>query len=386
VAFFVIRKAKKRFGFFRLRVLSRAMEELIAHLRTIVSFRSVGADVHAKTECLNWIQSEFFRSVPFRIERGTEAGAPYLFIEHPSPELLWFGHIDVVPGRDDQFGVRVEGDRALGRGVKDMKGAVLSFLLAYRDACASGRVPRVSVLLTSDEETGGKSPLSLVRRGALGKSIPVAFTPDTGDQPWLITELKGGAWSTLIAEGTSGHGALPWLSDNPIQKLAGAITALRDAFPTGTESDWRITVTPTQLQGSDAFNRIPGTARCTLDIRYPPELCADHLEAVAIVQKALPPGCRLEPLVSAEPLHTDPDHPMVRRIRRLAEEVTGAPVAIGREHGSSDARSFGSNGIPAFLYGPTGGDLHGGAEWVSLPSLRDHVEINRRLLAELSGA
>src|SRR5947209_7517943 len=125
------------------------MEELIAHLRTFVSFRSIGSDTTAKTECLDWIQTAFFCDVTLPIRRGEEVGAPYLFIEHPSPKLLWFGHIDVVPGRDEQFDLRVDGDRAIGRGAKDMKGAVLTFLLAYRDSCASGTVPPVSVLLTS---------------------------------------------------------------------------------------------------------------------------------------------------------------------------------------------------------------------------------------------
>jgi succinyl-diaminopimelate desuccinylase len=362
----------------------RAMDELITHLRTLIAFRSVEESAVSKVACLDWIQREFFRDAPFPITRATEAGAPYLFLEHPSPELLWFGHIDVVPGRDDQFALRVEGDTAFGRGAKDMKGAVLTFLLAYRDACAAGRIPRVSVLLTSDEEVGGKSPQLLVEKKRLGANIPVAFTPDTGDKPWIVTELKGGVWASLVAEGRSGHGALPWLSDNAVYRLADAIAILREAFPAGTESDWRMTVTPTQLTGSDAYNRVPGTARCTLDIRYPPEVSADHEGALALVAGKLPSGCRLEPIIWAEALRTDPENPMVRRILRLAEEVTGRRVEIGREHGSSDARSFGSNGIPAFLYGPDGGDLHGAQEWVSVPSLLQHVEINKRLLAELS--
>jgi acetylornithine deacetylase/succinyl-diaminopimelate desuccinylase-like protein len=75
---------------------------------------------------------------------------------------------------------------------------------------------------------------------------------------------------------------------------------------------------------------------------------------------------------------------MVLRIKRLADAVTGVSNPITREHGSSDARCFVAAGIPAFLFGPVGGDLHGANEWVSLRSLEQQVEINRRLLAELS--
>ncbi len=144
-----------------------------------------------------------------------------------------------------------------------------------------------------------------------------------------------------------------------------------------------MTVTPTQLHGSDAFNRVPASATCTLDIRFPPEVCATSDEAMAIVAKHLPLQCSLQKIVDADPMRIDPAHPMVLRMKRLAEHVTGAPVAIGREHGSSDARAFHAHGIPAFLYGPEGGDLHGEQEWVSLSSLQEQVELSRLLLEEL---
>jgi succinyl-diaminopimelate desuccinylase len=200
----------------------------------------------------------------------------------------------------------------------------------------------------------------------------------------MITELKGALWAQMIAEGKSGHGAMPWECDNPIPRLMQATLALLERFPAGTSDEWAITVSPTELTGSDAFNRVPGEASCILDVRFPADICRSAADALAHLSRFLPAHCRLEMIVSADPLHTDPETPMVQRIKRIAEEVIGRPVLLGREHGSSDARSFGAHGIPAFLYGPTGGDLHGATEWASIPSLLQHVEINRRLLRELS--
>src|SRR3954452_23488940 len=42
------------------------------------------------------------------------------------PQLVLLGHIDVVPGHEDQFVPRVEGERLIGRGAYDMKGALAS--------------------------------------------------------------------------------------------------------------------------------------------------------------------------------------------------------------------------------------------------------------------
>src|SRR5918998_3594421 len=47
--------------------------------------------------------------------------------------LLLHGHLDVVPGRDEQFEPRLDGDRLYGRGAYDMKGALAAMLLAVAD-------------------------------------------------------------------------------------------------------------------------------------------------------------------------------------------------------------------------------------------------------------
>ena len=378
--FFLKKNVASRRAFGRM----RAMEiEFIDLLGTFIAHRTAGADGAAKSACLDWIQKEFLSLSDLDVARGDVDGAPYLLLRHPSPALLWFAHVDVVPGTDEQFSIRRKGENVYGRGVKDMKGAALTFLVAYRDACAEGEPPPVSILLTSDEETGGESPPSLLNEGLIGE-VPAAFTPDTGAAPHMVTELKGALWARLIAEGKSGHGAMPWECENPVPLLMHATLSLLERFPAGTADDWTMTVSPTQLVGSDTFNRVPGAAGCTLDVRFPAEQFATAPGALAYLSSFLPPRCRLDMIVTADPLHTDPAHPMVQRVKRIAEAVLGTQVPLGREHGSSDARSFGAHGIPAFLYGPIGGDLHGEAEWASVPSLLQHVEMNKRLLQELS--
>lgn len=357
--------------------------DLHASLATIVSFRTIPGANEEKVRCREWIAKNFFASSRIALDQGEAAGVPYLFLRHPHPKLLWFAHFDVVPGTDAQFTLASDGDRALGRGVKDMKGAAITFLLAYRDLLARGIVPPVSVLLTSDEETGGHSLVALHERKLFG-DVPVAFTPDTGEHPGIVTELKGAVWADVIAQGKSAHGAMPWFGTNPIPLLSHAINRLTEAYPPGSDADWRMTVTPTRLMGSDAFNKMPDAARCTFDVRFPATVCSSPAEALELLRPLLPAGCTIEAVTTADPLFTDPNHPMVQRIKRLAEAMLGKPVPLHRENGSSDARTFGSRGIPAFLYGPDGGDLHGAAEWVSLRSLQQHVELNTRLLEELA--
>tara|TARA_B100000315_G_C14470067_1_gene537877 strand:- start:43 stop:1122 length:1080 start_codon:yes stop_codon:yes gene_type:complete len=356
-------------------------EELLQHLKTLISFQTTEGSNAEKGNLLQWVEETFIQDSKHPIIKGEVEGSPYLYLQHSDPHLLWFGHVDVVPGSNDQFSLRNEGEKVYGRGVKDMKGAILSFLLAYRDARKDGLEPNISILLTSDEETAGPTIPTLLQEGKV--KAPVAFTPDTGSSPGIVTEHKGVVWAELIAHGSGGHAAMPWKSDNPIWKLSDALQSLKEAFPSGTEDDWQITVTPAMLSGSEARNQIPDTAHCSIDIRYPSDACKDAKEVLQQVTKVLPKDCELREVLSASPLQTDPKHPMVTLIQSIGEEVEGRPIEIIREHGGTDARYFSEVGIPAFLYGPIGGDLHGAQEWVSVPSLLQQYEICRRLLQQL---
>lgn len=356
-------------------------DALIGTLSALVAFRTTAESRGPKQECLDFIDAGFLRSAGLPIRRGDVKGSPYLFLEHPAPKLLWFAHIDVVPAPEHMFSVRREGDTLYGRGVKDMKGAITPFLHAYRAACEAGKIPPVSVLLSSDEEVGGTTIPVLLEQGML--RCPAAFTPDTGSDTCIVVQHKGAVWARLHAHGKGGHGAMPCKAKNPVLLLAQAIAALDKAFPPGIPSDWRVTVTPTELFGSSAQNVIPATVSATLDIRYPTEIAASAADAIALVAKHLPEGCTLTEHVAAHPLATPPDHPLVLLMQRIAQEVMGEKVAIGRTHGASDARNFWKAGIPAFLYGPLGGELHADGEWVSLPSLAQHVEVNARFLDRL---
>src|SRR5213082_1790851 len=51
-----------------------------------------------------------------------------------APAVVLHGHIDVVPAFEAQFEPRVEGDRLIGRGAYDMKGALAAQMCVVHDA------------------------------------------------------------------------------------------------------------------------------------------------------------------------------------------------------------------------------------------------------------
>ena len=356
-------------------------DEIIRLLKPFISFKSVAESEIQKKECLDWIATTFFTEKFSDLKRGVYDKSPWIYLPNADSKLLVFAHVDVVPGVETQVELRVEGDIATGRGTSDMKGNILPFLMAYRDASNEGEKPPVSILITTDEEVGGLTIPHLLDEGLF--SEPAAYTPDSNDLG-IVIEHKGVVWVDLIAYGKGGHGAYPWDTENPNILLAKAITTIVENFPTGGHDDWQITVTPTMVLGGTAQNQIPGESMARVDIRYPASLCKDSDEAMSIVSKVLPEGCTLKLRLAASPLQTSAENPTVSLFKKVAEEVIGKPIPFKKEHGGTDARYFSEKGIPAFLYGPKGAGLHGDNEWVSLSSLEKHYEMYRELFKQLS--
>lgn len=351
-------------------------QEMISFLQQLVAFPTIAGHNDVKRACMDWILSTFFVSSPHGISRGDVGGCPYVLLQHRSPRWLWFAHCDVVPGSPEQFSLRHEGDTLLGRGVKDMKGAALPFFLAYRDAILSGEDPQVDILFSTDEEVNGTTIPHLL---AEGLSPAIAFTPDTGSSPGIVVEHKGAAWISVECSGKAAHGALPWEARNPIMELTAAFDRITQAYPPGTCDDWKTTVSVTRLQAGDAANRTPDVAKGTLDVRFIPEDATSAEEMLTRIRALLPPHCTATLENSACSLHTDRNHPFIQEFIRTVERIEGVRPPCIREHGATDARHFGAAQIPAFLYGPRGGDLHGPREWVSLSSLMKQYALYREL-------
>jgi|TARA_Y100000310_G_scaffold295896_1_gene327676 succinyl-diaminopimelate desuccinylase len=355
-------------------------EELLNLLKVFISLKSVDSEPIAKKECLDWIETAFLGEKIKDIQRGDFDGSPWIYLPAGGCKLLVFAHCDVVPAPDEMFDLVVDGDTAKGRGTSDMKGNILPFLMAYRDAVKEGTEPPVSILITTDEEVAGNTIPHLIDTGVV--KAPVAYTPDSNDIG-IVCQHKGIVWSELICSGKGGHGAYPWDTENPAWLLADALKKIQEAFPSGEHDDWQMTVSPTTLKGSGARNQVDDEVTCGLDIRFPPEECSSSEDALKKVSEVLPAGCEVREVLSASPLSTSEDHPMVTLFKEVAEEALDTSIGFKKEHGGTDARYFSERGIPAFLYGPKGAGLHSKDEWVSAESLQKHYTLYRNLFGAL---
>jgi len=293
------------------------------------------------------------------------------------PCVVLHGHLDVVPGRAEQFEPRIEGDRLIGRGAYDMKGGLAAMLCTLRDV-AGQKAIRVRLVCVPDEESeelDERSTDALVARYTSSTRPDFAITGEPTDLHIGI-QAKGVLAMRIVVHGRAAHSSTPWLGDNAVLKAIDTFRTI-ETLPFSRESSDlfdRPSINLSRVQGGDAMNKVPDLCEIAVDVRYlPGQDPGDILAQVRAIPDIDVTRTFIHPTVSVS--RRDP---YVRGLcEAAARSIHGEVTSVGRD-GASDAASFIEAGIPAVEFGPIGGGHHGPEEWVSLRSLADY----RRALAE----
>lgn len=352
----------------------------------LIEQRTVAHHEEALREGFIWVGDYLRQHVPGAEPRHFEdAGFRSLLAIHGAgpARVLLCGHLDVVPGEDEQFTPhRLRGGRLGGRGAADMKGPIAALL----DVFAAEQLPGLGLLLTSDEELGGDHGTryvldQLAREGALPRA---ALLPDGGANMRLVAEQKGVLRLRVEASGRAAHGARPWLGVSAVERMLAGYRAVLRQFPMPKdENDWRPSIALTQLStGNNAQNTIPGRAEATLDIRFPAEVGRPDVLFAQISARLHRYGIASLDIAISPAFALDLGSPWVARLQRVIADVRGEDLPLVREAGASDARFFAAHGIPALIFQPECAGWHGPDEWVNLESLAAFREIVARFVRD----
>jgi succinyl-diaminopimelate desuccinylase len=281
------------------------------------------------------------------------------------PCVVFHGHLDVVPGRQEQYEPRIDGDKLYGRGAYDMKGALAAMMCALKDVERQERV-RVRLVCVPDEESeelDERATEGVVKRG-LGGNFAITGEPTNLH---IGVEAKGVLAMSIEVHGRAAHSSTPWLGDNAVLKAIDVFRAI-ETLPFSRESSEmfdRPSINLGRIKGGDALNKVPDECTMAVDIRYlPGQDPAEILTQVASIPEIDVTRTFIWPPVSVA--RTDP---YVRALREaVARSIRGEAMSVGRD-GASDAASFLGAGIPAVEFGPGGAGHHGPEEWVSVSSM-----------------
>lgn len=318
-----------------------------------------------------WLQSR-----ELEVRDHDYEGLPVILVDVGAPEdagaptIILHGHLDVVPGRPEQFQPRVEGDRLIGRGAYDMKAGLAAMMCVLKRA-SEQRDVRVRFVCAPDEESEeveDRSTDVLVGDGFRGD---FAITGEPTDMH-IGVQAKGVLAIRLEVFGTAAHGSTPWLGDNAVLKAVDVFRAI-ETLPFSRESSElfdRPSINLGRIGGGDALNKVPDQCTMDVDVRYLPGQDPGEIlsEIRALSDVEITRTFTRVPAVVAR------THPYVVALSdAVGRSARGEVMSVGRD-GASDAGSFLAAGIPAVEFGPAGAGHHGPEEWVSLGSVQRYRE------------
>jgi acetylornithine deacetylase len=311
------------------------------------------------------------------------------------PSLLFNVHVDTVPADPawdrDPLALRVEGDRAVGLGACDIKGAAAALVVAARRTDGPA-----ALLFTSDEEAGSSRCVrDFVARRRFARVVVAEPT-----RCRAVLEHRGIATCHAAFRGTGGHASSPRaLADSALHE---AVRWASRALAFAEESEARryenlsgIRFNLGTMAGGTKANMIAAAAELRFGVRpLPDQRPRELLAAIA----ALAPNAVYDGAASGpKPRAGDAGASRATFTPGFVAPPLPAPgaladaIALARDLGLdrgaavdfwTEAALFSESGAAAIVYGP--GDIaqaHTAGEWVRTSELAEAEATYERLFS-----
>ena len=341
-------------------------ENLETTLASLVAMPSVTRDSFACRTIVDFVHEEL-KAYDLFIQPHLDTQNPWLIAttqNTKTPDILFYAHLDVVPGPSHLFNMQKKDGRLLGRGVFDMKLAAACYLEFLNNHAESLSHLNIGFLFTTDEETNSNCMNDLIATGLRPK---VVFMPDGGGDWTIEKRAKGFHAAELMTTGKMAHGSRPWEGASALHTLLDAIKPLREKYILKEKHDPTLMING--IQSGHAINQIPDYAIAQLDFR-----CFNHEEMqeyVDILNNAVKryDNLTLNVRNMGHAIEFNKSSPYVQSFLHTFEQDRGEPPVFKDSYGASDARFFMSVDVPCIIIEPHGGGRHSDDEWLMADDL-----------------
>jgi succinyl-diaminopimelate desuccinylase len=303
----------------------------------------------------------------------------YARLGSQSPTVLFAGHTDVVsPGplgnwHSPPFELNDSNDKLVGRGVADMKGAIVAMIGAVGKLIEQDFNGSIAFLITSGEEGDDfldGTPHAMNELLEQGEHFDYCIVGEPSSHKQVGDTIKVGRRGSMTCKvcvkGLQGHVAYPHLADNPIHKAAPIINALseleldegNDFFP------------PSSLQitnvnaGVGQGNVIPKDLEFEFNIRYSTEQTFESLcERIRAICDSQKESIELKFTHNGPPFLTSSGKLIEQSVNVIKKHLGYLPK-LSTDGGTSDGRFIAPLGIELIEFGLINESIHKANEWI----------------------
>jgi glutamate carboxypeptidase len=253
-------------------------------------------EVPAQVNRLADLVADGYRDLPATIERvaGRDGCGDHLVARsswgQDAPGILVLSHLDTVHplGFIERLPFRIDGDRAFGPGIYDMKGGAYLAYRAFREICANGAQPPLGItqLYVSDEEIGSPTSRALIEaEGRKAKYVLVTEPAREGGK--IVTGRKGVGRFEVFIKGVPAHsGTRPQDGRSAIRELGNIIQTLEAM----NDARRGVTVNVGVVRGGTRPNVVAEEAYAEVDLRVPTMVDSDEFTAKILGLKSRSDG------------------------------------------------------------------------------------------------
>jgi glutamate carboxypeptidase len=355
--------------------------EMLDCLETLINQESPSGDRALLGAALDTVDGMLTRLVGSAGRRIEAAGATHLLWETGRPRVLLLCHVDTVWPRGTlaRWPFSVEGGRATGPGVVDMKAGIVQALFALS---ALGAPEGVRLLVTTDEEVGSPGSRALIEAQAAG--LEAALVLEAAHDGALKVARKGTAQYTVRINGRAWHASEPALGANATLEMARQMLDVAGL----ADPELGTTATPTLASAGTTANTVPAHAEFRVDSRAG---SMAELERVEKAMRTLRPhleGTEITVLggVDRAPMSREISRGLFVRAQALAATLDLPPLRGVLAPGGSDGQFTAAIGTPTLDgLGAVGGHAHAEGEWVEVGRMPERAALLAALLQDILG-
>ena len=336
---------------------------MLAALEALVKLESPTEDLEACNDVVRLASDIATRILGTPAQIREVNGRPVFWWGANNPDVVVLAHLDTVWPKGSFTPLwKVEGNKATGPGIFDMKAGFIQALYAMKGITGSA-----ALIATTDEETGSATSKEFIKEiSAAAKAVLVLEASLNGK---VKTGRKGTAMYQVKIHGKASHAGLePEKGVNSTVEMAHAIIAVAAL----ADSDHGTTVVPTMLRAGNTTNTVPDLAVLDIDIRSYSMDDLKRVDSAIRNLKAVNPDTRYEITggFNRPPLETNSTMALYERAEKVAKELGMEPLGHASVGGASDGNFAAAAGAQVLDgLGAVGDGAHAAHEWVDISTL-----------------
>ncbi|MGM5482919.1 MAG: M20 family metallopeptidase [Nanobdellota archaeon] len=308
----------------------------------------------------------------YNIEYKTVEKENHKALLTPKTGIVFNSHVDVVPGRENEFHPYERNNKLFGRGSADALGCAVSMIICAQEL--SKLNTPVTLMIVSDEEVGGYYGTKYILDNEFDntslQNIKYTVVGEPTEEFGFSIREKGILRLTLDVFGKRTHPE-KGIIDNAIVTASNIINEVNSSSLLQKKDEHyekMLHVNPTLISGGVASNIIPDKVTIEYDIRFAYGISKDDiLQIFENLKGKYNFDYNIIKSRSASYVNTE------NKYYKLLNNKAGNPEKIVT-NGASDYSYFFEKKIPGVVYGVKGSNWHKEEEYVELDSMYSYIE------------